>query len=65
MDEKLKKMLENANPEMDVPSKNPIHFDNGKWWFWDETWSDRLGPFDTEEQTKEALRQYCEEVLGD
>jgi hypothetical protein len=63
MDEKLKKMLENANPEMDVPS-DPVHFDNGKWWFWDETWANKMGPFDTETEAREAIQQYCKEVLG-
>jgi len=43
---------------------NPIHCYDEKWWFWDETWSDRMGPFDTEEQTEEALRQYCKEKLS-
>ena len=34
---------------------NPIHEAEGKWWFWDETWTYRQGPFDTEEETKKEL----------
>lgn len=64
----VEKMLENADLEtiqkMDVPSKNPIHFHDGKWWFWDEIWIDRIGPFDSEEEAQKAIRKYCEEVLG-
>lgn len=42
---------------------SPIHEENGKWYFWDEVWVDRYGPYDTEEECKEALDRYCREVL--
>lgn len=37
---------------------NPIYEQDGLWYFWDETWTDSYGPFDTEEQAKEAIRTY-------
>lgn len=35
----------------------------GKWWFWDETWADRYGPYLTQTEAKAALLVYCREVL--
>ena len=29
------------------------------WWFWDETWADRIGPYKSEEDAREALELYC------
>lgn len=26
-------------------SHKAVHQHDGKWWFWDETWADRLGPY--------------------
>jgi hypothetical protein len=36
---------------------------NGKWYFWNETWSDSYGPYDTLEQVQMAFSDYCETVL--
>lgn len=33
------------------------------WYFWDETWSGCYGPYATEAEAREKLRQYVEEVL--
>jgi len=45
---------------------NPVHQhpDNGKWYFYDETWADEYGPYDSEEQANAKLKEYCEKVLG-
>lgn len=43
---------------------DPIHEEDGKWYFWDETWADRYGPYDTEEIARETLKRYCIEYLG-
>ena len=48
----------------DESDGNPIHQENGQWYFWDETWSDRVGPYETEEKVREALKRYCKEYLG-
>ncbi len=42
---------------------NPIHEENGEWYFCDETWADRYGPYDSEEITREALTSYCKICL--
>lgn len=42
---------------------SPIHEDDGKWYFWDETWSDRLGPYNTKEIAEKAMQQYVQEYL--
>lgn len=44
--------------------QDPVHQDYGAWWFWDETWGDRYGPYETEKQARAELRRYCDEVLG-
>lgn len=31
----------------------------GKWFFWDETWTRRCGPYDTEQEARQALVEYC------
>jgi len=43
---------------------DPLHLHEGKWWFWDETWADRHGPYLTRTGAKAALEVYCREVLG-
>lgn len=43
---------------------DPIFENSGKWYFWIETWADFVGPYDTELEALEALREYCAEVLG-
>lgn len=45
--------------------QNPIHKDlDGKWYFWDETWADRYGPYNTEEEANEALERYGDYLDG-
>jgi hypothetical protein len=39
---------------------DPIHEDKGQWYYWDETWDWRTGPFDTEEEARADLARYCE-----
>lgn len=41
-----------------------IHEEGGKWYFWDETWADRCGPYESREQCQKALHDYCIQVLG-
>ena len=37
-----------------------IHEKDGKWYFWDETWVDRIGPFDSQEEAEQKLKAYVE-----
>jgi len=34
------------------------------WYFWDETWSDRNGPYETEKEALKQLKIYVRDVLG-
>lgn len=36
----------------------PLEPDN-KWWFWDETWTDAHGPFDTKVEADKAVNEYA------
>jgi len=49
-----------------IDEADPVHLEpaDQKWYFWDETWADRLGPYDTEVEARAKLVQYCKEVLG-
>lgn len=35
-----------------------------KWWFWDETWTDAYGPYDSREDADAACAKYAREMLG-
>lgn len=48
-------------------SNNPeiVHLcKDGKWYFWDEVYFDKLGPYNTKEECQTALDRYCREELG-
>jgi len=46
--------------------QDPVHQDSdGLWYFWEENWALRHGPFDTEDQARLALTKYCREQLGE
>lgn len=49
-----------------VPKKpvDPVHEWKGKWWFWDETWTTRLGPYDSEPAARRRMEAYVKKVLG-
>ena len=52
-------------------NEDPIHFIEIStkydplpgWYFWDETWIFKYGPYDTREEAVEALENYCEDLL--
>ncbi len=37
---------------------------DGKWYFWDETWSNAHGPYESKDEADEKLNEYCEVELG-
>jgi hypothetical protein len=41
-------------------TNSAVFSDGSKWFFWDETWTMFLGPFDTEEQAYTACDKYGE-----
>ncbi len=39
--------------------KDPVHCnDDGKWYFYDEHWSNELGPYKTEKECRKACKDY-------
>lgn len=38
---------------------DPLHSDKHGWWFFDETWSDRHGPYADEETARAELERYA------
>lgn len=42
--------------------RQPVHKHDGKWWFYDEVWVDRHGPFDYEIEALEACIKYAKNL---
>ena len=45
-----------VDPSVD---KSPIYEKFGRWFFWDETWTDVYGPFRTEVEARIELLKYA------
>jgi NTP pyrophosphatase (non-canonical NTP hydrolase) len=43
---------------------DPVHQEGDAWYFWDETWADRNGPFPNEATARAELKRYCEYLNG-
>lgn len=45
--------------------RDPVHCDEetGQWYFWEETWAHRQGPFGNEAAARFALKSYVKNVL--
>jgi len=48
-----------ATPKAVHLMPNPVHKEDDGWYFYDETWSDRFGPFPTEEDANKARVVYA------
>lgn len=48
-----------ANVGYDIDG-NPIKLIHDKWYFWNEVWADAIGPYDTEQEARENLKEYGE-----
>ncbi len=44
--------------------RNPVHEKNGKWYFFDECWSDILGPYSSEKIANEQCYLYAKLLDG-
>jgi len=51
-------LLDNATlEECESPDKDPVHSET-LWFFWDESWANRHGPYKTRKDAEEALNRY-------
>ena len=42
-----------------MKENDPVHHDEDEgWFFWEETWADRQGPYPTEEIARKELARY-------
>jgi hypothetical protein len=48
-----------SNPVHYVEGDHPDDYEPHGWYFWDETWTSRIGPHDTEAQANEACARYA------
>lgn len=44
---------------------DPVHQFEDKWWFWDQTWANREGPYETEQDARNMLLEYSNTILGE
>lgn len=42
-----------------MSSSDPVHIEDGAWYFYDECWVGRYGPFETRQQAEDELFVYC------
>ena len=45
-------------------SCDPVRLEDGRWYFWDEVWSQRYGPYGSEEEARSELELYCRTYLA-
>ena len=57
--------ISNKGGDKDNKTPDPVFNDDEGWWFWDETWADRLGPFDSEKQARDKLKDYVKRLHED
>lgn len=50
--------------EVKAKGRDPVHKDKGSWWFWDEAWAYRYGPYPSEKKARRELENYCKDLLG-
>lgn len=44
---------------------NPVHEIDGAWYFWDECWAFRHGPYTTKENAEKACLEYAKELFSE
>lgn len=46
-------------------SQSPIHEHKGVWYFWNETWSERIGSYTSKAGAEAGLENYLQEIQED
>lgn len=41
---------------------DPVFEENGAWFFWDETWGNKYGPYASKELAQSELQKYAESL---
>ena len=44
--------------EMELPKELARFAEDGQWFFWDETWTHKHGPFQSEDEVVDNLKKY-------
>ena len=45
--------------EREKIKSDPVHQHDKYWWFWDETWTNRVGPYPSYKESEMALSRYA------
>lgn len=57
---KLEQISESSfEDDLLASDEKPIHYDKDGWWFWDEYWCDRYGPYKTKAKVEFKYKEYC------
>ena len=43
---------------------DPVKFEDNQWWYYNEVWTDRVGPFGSEAEARTALAEYVKYLDG-
>lgn len=46
-------------------TKDPVYEDEEGWWFWDEFWADKHGPYPNEQHARGMLCMYHDHLLNE
>lgn len=46
-----------------MPFRDPCYQENGKWYWWEESWTISYGPYDTREDAVRAAQNYAQQIL--
>ena len=49
--------------EQEKIKRDPVHQHDEHWWFWDETWANRVGPYPSYKESEMALSRYAMSYL--
>lgn len=60
--EKDMEQFENVYVKIIYSKDKAIFKEDGQWFFWDETWSESHGPYETDKEAANALTDYCENL---
>ena len=56
-------LLKNVKADANFQLIEVLHKHEGSWWFWDEAWSERMGPYDSEDEARKAMNKYVDLLL--
>ena len=66
LQQKIVEMKKKSVDKMEIDSNynsDPVRYEDCAWYWWNETWSDRTGPYNSRELAKVACAEYCKHLF--